>query len=177
MENSNETPTVMENKIEKIQPVNLLEELKQGKNFAEIIKALPEAAFAHNASCLCCSDGRFAPKDNDLDKAGLAGQGILLLFSLPELTTFIEEMKQNPDKPEIVASHVACGAAGLAHKELKRMMANNESVDSIFSWLGINALPENSDELGKIFTKRLADEVGSRYDHMEFQEALDPTES
>jgi hypothetical protein len=176
MQNTMENPTV-EKKTEEVQPINLLEELKQGKNFSEMIKNLPEAAWAHNATCLCCSDGRFAPEDEKLDKAGLAGQGILLLFSLPELKTFVAEMKNNPDKPESIASHVACGAAGLAYKELQRMLANNESVDSIFSWLGINSLPETADELGQIFTKRLADEVQSNYYHMDFQDAKEHGES
>jgi len=174
MENTIEAPTP--EKI-KIQAVNLLEKLKQGVNFAEVMKSLPEEAYAHKGKCACCSDGRFEPEDNKMEKAGLAGQGILLLFSLDELKTFVETMRNNPDKPEAIASHVACGAAGLVLKELQARLAKKESIESILVWLGINNLPETADELGKIFTKRLAEEVGSDYYHMEMQESHDHNES
>lgn len=169
----------MEQSLEKneIPAVNLLEKMKQGENFAEIMKNLPEAAFTHKAKCTCCSDGRFVPENNIQEKAGMAGQGILMLFSLSDLESFVKEMKANQDKPEVIASHVACGAAGLAHKELKAMLADGRSVEAIFAWLGINELPETSDRLGEIFTKRLAEEVGSDYYHMDFQEAHDHNES
>lgn len=161
----------------KIQPINLIEKLEQGEKFAEIMNNLPEEAFKHQPRCICCSDGRFVPKNNSMEKTGLAGQGILLLFSLDELKSFVEEMKNNPDRPELITSHEACGAAGLAHKALKEMISKNESVEAIFSWLGIDSLPETSDELGKIFTKCLAGSVGSDYDHIDFQEAHDHNES
>ncbi len=172
MENMENIPGKIE-----IPAVNLLEKMQQGESFAEIMKNLPEAAFAHKAKCTCCSDGRFVPENNGSEKAGMAGQGILMLFSLSDLDSFIKEMKANPDKPESIASHVACGAAGLAHKELKAMLADGRSVEAILAWLGINELPETSDQLGEIFTKRLAEEVGSDYYHMDFQGARDHNES
>ncbi|MEI7620241.1 MAG: hypothetical protein WCJ57_01580 [Candidatus Falkowbacteria bacterium] len=174
MGNTIETP--FKEKI-KIQSVNLIEKLQQGENFSEVMENLPEEAFAHKKKCACCSDGRFAPKDDNMEKTGLAGQGILLLFSLDNLKSFVEKMKNNPDKPETIASHEACGAAGLAHKGLKAMIEKNESVTEIFSWLGIDSLPETSDQLGEIFTKRLAEDVNSDYYHMDFQESRDHNES
>ncbi|MFA4942259.1 MAG: hypothetical protein WC564_01310 [Patescibacteria group bacterium] len=174
MENNQETPVQEKSKIFAI---NLLEKLRQGENFAEIMKNLPIEAYAHKDKCACCSDGRFVPQDNDMEKSCLAGQGILLLFSLDDLNDFVEKMKNNPDKPKAIASHVACGAAGLAHKELQSMIADNKSVEAIFSWLGIDSLPETSDELGEIFTKRLASAVESDYYHMDFQASHDHNES
>jgi hypothetical protein len=164
MENNHETMSQPE-KIA-IEPINLLERLQAGEDFSAIMKELPEAAFAPKKKCACCSDGRFEPSDPMMEKSGLAGQGILLLFSPSEREAFINNLKSRNDRPEAIASHVGCGAAGLAFKELQKMIAEGKSVDEIFSWLGISALPETSDQLGEIFTKRLASEVGSDYYHM-----------
>jgi hypothetical protein len=149
--------------------INVLEKMRQGMTFQEIMGQVPEVAFEHRPGCLCCSDGRFAPADAKLEKEGMAGQGILLLFDKPGLDNFINQLKNNPHRPNSIASHEACGAAGLAFKELQNLISQGqtEKVNEIFDFLGIDSLPQTSDELGIIYTRRLAELVGSEYGHLE----------
>jgi hypothetical protein len=159
-----------ENMIEEAQTIlgtNVLEKMKQGESFANIMANLPQEAFTKKEQCVCCSDGRFEPIDKSLDKAGMAGQGILELFSDFGLEKLVKNMTDQ--KPKVIASHTGCGAAGLAFKRLKAMMEQGnqlEEVERIFNFLGISELPSTSDKLGEIFTERLASLSGSQYEHI-----------
>jgi len=150
-------------------PINILAKMEQGIAFSAAMQEVPEVAFAHQPGCLCCSDGRFSPSDATLEKEGMAGQGILLLFNETELNDFVAKLKINPEKPQIIASHEACGAAGLAFDAIKKLMAENqdEEVARIFAFLGISQLPTTSDELGVVYTKQLAELANIDYAHLE----------
>ncbi|HNX11050.1 MAG TPA: hypothetical protein PKI61_02825 [bacterium] len=157
----------------KKQPVvNILEKIQQGMSFAEAMAEVPAAAFIHRPGCLCCSDGRFSPESQTLDKEGMAGQGVLLLFSETELNDFIAKLKNNSEAPQLIASHEGCGAAAIAFKAIKELMAKDDDkeVARIFAFLGISQLPATADELGIIYTKRLAEMVGIDYGHMNLPE-------
>jgi hypothetical protein len=88
-------------------------------------------------------------------------------------------MFSSSNRPEAIASHTGCGAAGLAYKKIQEMIAQGEdqAVADIFNFLEIKNLPETSDKLGEIFTEKLAKEVNAKYYHMFSGESSDHAES
>jgi hypothetical protein len=149
-----------------------IEALREGVSFQEILNKLPEEAFRTKPEVEVCSDGRVCPHSHEVNKAALAGQGILAMFSESELNSYIESLKKQAEKIKSICSHDHCGAANLAFLEIEKLQEINDaaSLKRVFDFLDISELPKTPDELGKIFTKRLADEVGAEYSHIHTHE-------
>lgn len=119
----------------------ILQRLKQGESLQLIMNSMEnlDEAFENTPDTLICSDGRVSVSNGT--KIGIAGQGILL--SPEQYEKFVGQYKGKIKK---VGSHSECGAAGVYAKAH-----------------GIN----NSDRAGEEFTRKLAEDLGAEYFHID----------